>query len=119
VSKRIVSEETFGASNPLRVKDELTVSTMYGRGFLLFGWIGLLLSYVYFAVVTLIVLRILRRSKYFIAASSILSALAFLSIFDNMYIFAGGITQILAALLLFLFERPHSASSDKFGAVSE
>jgi hypothetical protein len=119
VSKRIVSEETFGESNPLRVKDQLTVSTMYGRGFLLFGWIGLLLSYVYFAVVTLIVLKILRRSKYFIAASSILSSLAFLSIFDNMYIFAGGITQILAALLLFLFERPHSAISDNIGTLGE
>jgi hypothetical protein len=118
VSKRIVSEEIFGESNPLRVKDQLTVSTMYGRGFLLFGWIGLLLSYVYFAVVTLAVLKILRRSKYFVAASSILSSLAFLSIFDNMYIFSGGITQILAALLLFLFERPRSAFSDRVGARS-
>ena len=119
VSKRIVTEETISESTPLRVKSQLTVSTMYGRGFLLFGWVGLLLSYVYFAVVTLAVLKILRRSKYFIAASSILSSLAFLSIFDNMYVFAGGITQILAALLLFVFERPHSAYLDKIGALSE
>jgi hypothetical protein len=119
VSKRIVTEETISESTPLRVKNELTVATMYGRGFLLLGWFGLLLSYVYFAIVSLAVLTILRKSKYFIAASSILSSLAFLSIFDNMYVFAGGITQILAALLLFLFERPHATFSNKNGALSE
>jgi hypothetical protein len=119
VSKKIVTEETISESTPLRVKNELTVSTMYGRGFVLFGWIGLLLSYIYFAIVSLTVLQILRRSKYFIAASSILSSLAFLSIFDNMYVFAGGITQILAALLLFLFERPHATFFNKIGALSE
>jgi oligosaccharide repeat unit polymerase len=118
VSKRLVTEQTISDSTPLRVKNELTVSTMYGRGFVLFGWIGLLLSYVYFAIVSFAVLRILRRSKYFVAACSILSSLALLSIFDNMYIFAGGITQILVALLMFLFERPQAALSNKIGALS-
>jgi oligosaccharide repeat unit polymerase len=108
VSKRLVTEETYTETLPLRVKNELSVSTMYGRGFVLLGWIGVLLSYVYFAVVSFAVLRILRSSKYFIAASSILSSLAVLSIFDNMYVFAGGITQVMAALLLFLIERPHA-----------
>jgi hypothetical protein len=108
VAKRVVTEETIGESTPLRVKNELTVATMYGRGFLLLGWVGLLLSYVYFAFVSIAALGILRRSKYFVAASSILSSLALLSIFDNMYVFAGGITQIMAALLLFLIERPHA-----------
>jgi oligosaccharide repeat unit polymerase len=108
VSKRLVTEETYTETLPLRVKNELSVSTMYGRGFVLLGWIGVLLSYVYFAIVSFAVLRILRSSKYFIAASSILSSLALLSIFDNMYVFAGGITQIMAALLLFLIERPHA-----------
>jgi hypothetical protein len=110
ITKRIVTEETIGESTPLRVKNELTVATMYGRGALLLGWVGMLLSYVYFVLVSFAVLGILRNSKYFVAASSILSSLAFLGIFDNMYVFAGGITQILAALLLFLIERPHTTS---------
>jgi len=110
LSKRVVTEAAISESSPLRVKNELTVATMYGRGFLLLGWVGVLLSYVYFAFVSFAVLQILRKSKYFIAASSILSSLALLSIFDNMYVFAGGVAQILAALLLFLFERrPHAA----------
>jgi hypothetical protein len=108
VAKRVVTEETISESTPLRVKNELTVATMYGRGVLLLGWVGMLLSYVYFAFVSLAVLEILRKSKYFIAASSILSSLALLSIFDNMYVFAGGITQIIVALFLFLIERPHA-----------
>jgi hypothetical protein len=119
VSKRVVTEETISESSPLRVKNELTVATMYGRAFLLFGWVGVLLSYVYFAFISFAVLEILRKSKYFIAASSILSSLALLCIFDNMCIFSGGITQILAALLLFLFERPHATFTNKLGSLSE
>jgi hypothetical protein len=119
LSKRIVTEEIISESTPLRVKNELTVATMYGRGFFLLGWVGVLLSFAYFSIVSLTVLNILRRSKYFVAASSILSSLAFLCIFDNMYVFAGGITQIFAALLLFLFERPHAAFSNEIGASSQ
>jgi hypothetical protein len=108
ISKRVVTEETISESAPLRIKNELTVATMYGRGFVLLGWVGLLLSYVYFAFVSIAVLEILRKSKYFTAASSILSSLALLSIFDNMLVFSGGIAQVLTALLLYLFERPRA-----------
>jgi oligosaccharide repeat unit polymerase len=105
VSKRIVSEATIAESTPLRIVNELTVSTMYGRGFFLWGWVGLLLSFAYFTTISLACLKILQGSKYYVAACSILSSLAFLSIFDNMYVFAGGVTQVLVALLLLVFER--------------
>jgi hypothetical protein len=105
VSKRIVSESTVLSSVPVLINNELAVSTMYGRSFLLMGWLGLLLSFSYFIVVSICCLRILNGSKYFITASGILSSLAFLNIFDNMYIFAGGILQVLVALSLHLFER--------------
>jgi hypothetical protein len=105
VSKRIVSEDAASSSKPLLITDELAVSTMYGRSFSLMGWLGLLLSFSYFIVVSICALRIMKGSKYFIATSGILSSLAFLSIFDNMYIFAGGILQVLVALFLRLFER--------------
>ncbi len=111
VSKRIVSDDTVMSLNPVLITDELAVSTMYGRSFLLMGWIGLLLSFSYFIVVTVICLKILRGSKYFITASGILSSLAFLNIFDNMYIFAGGILQVIVALFLHLFERRDAMNS--------
>jgi len=105
VSKRLVPEDAVPATLPLRVTEQLTVSTMYGRAFLLMGWLGLFLSFMYFVIIALVCLSVLRGSKYFIATSSVLSALGFLNIFTNMYLFAGGITLEIAALVLHLFER--------------
>jgi hypothetical protein len=47
----------------------------------------------------------LKRSKYFVAAAGILCSLAFLSLFDNLYIKSGGILQVLVPMLLTVFER--------------
>jgi hypothetical protein len=111
VSKRIVSEETTLAFSPLLVSDQLTVSTMYGRPFLLMGWLGLLFSFLYFIAVSIVCLKVLQRSRYFVAAAGILSSLAFLSIFDNLYTKSGGILQVLVAIFLSLFERKHKIES--------
>jgi hypothetical protein len=105
VSKRIVPQDAVPATLPLQVAEQLNVSTMYARPFLLMGWLGVTLSFIYFVVIVLVCLTILRGSKYFVAASSILSSLGFLNIFANMYLFAGGITLVLAAVVLHLFER--------------
>ena len=105
VSKRVVPEDAMPATLPLQVTEQLNVSTMYARPFLLMGWLGMSLSFMYFVIIALVCLTILRGSKYFIATSSILSSLGFLSIFSNMYLFAGGITLVMAALVLHLFER--------------
>jgi hypothetical protein len=105
VSKRLVPEDAVPATEPLLVTEQLTVSTMYARPFLLMGWLGVFLSFMYFVIIALVCLTVLRGSKYFIATSSILSSLGFLNIFTNMYLFAGGITLVMAALVLHLFER--------------
>jgi oligosaccharide repeat unit polymerase len=105
VSKRIVSEETTLAFSPLLVTDQLTVSTMYGRSFLLMGWLGLIFSFLYFVAVSIVCLKVLQRSRYFVAAAGILSSLAFLSIFDNLYTKSGGILQVFVAIFLSVFER--------------
>jgi hypothetical protein len=107
VSKRLVPEEMMPATQPLLVQEQLNVSTMYARPFLLMGWLGVFLSFMYFVIIVLVCLTILRGSKYFVAASGILSALGFLNIFANMYLFAGGITLVMAAIFLHLFERPN------------
>jgi hypothetical protein len=106
VSKRLVPEDAVPATLPLLVTEQLNVSTMYARPFLLMGWLGVFLSFMYFVIIALACLTALRGSKYFIATSSILSSLGFLNIFANMYLFAGGITLVMAALVLHLFERP-------------
>jgi hypothetical protein len=105
ISKRIVSEDTVAEFSPLLVTQQLTVSTMYGRSFVLMGWLGLVLSFAYFVAISIISLSALKRSKYLVSATGILSSLAFLSIFDNLFINAGGILQVFVAVLLSLFER--------------
>ena len=105
VSKRLVPEASIVAASPLLVTDQLTVCTMYGRAFLLMGWLGLILGFAYFVAVSLVCLSLLKRSKYFVATAGVLSAIAFLGIFDNMYINSGGILLVLTALLLSRFER--------------
>lgn len=109
VSKRIVSEEARTASLPLLVTDPLTVCTMYGRAFVLMGWWGLALSFSYFVVFSLVCLKVLQNSKYFVAVLATLSAISFLNMFDNMFISAAGIVPVFTALLLAIFERKPGA----------
>lgn len=118
VSKRIVSKDTVAAFAPLLVTDQLTVCTMYGRAFVLMGWLGLILSFAYFVAISIIALRVLRRSKYFVSAMGILSSLAFLSIFDNFFINAAGILQVFVAVLLSLFERQRRIGDELQGEES-
>jgi hypothetical protein len=105
ISKRLVSEETTAAFSPLLITEQLTVCTMYGRSFVLLGWVGLCISFLYFVAVCSISLRILKNSKYFVATTGILSAIAFLGIFDNLLIVSGGIIQVIVALGLKFVER--------------
>jgi oligosaccharide repeat unit polymerase len=105
VSKRLVSDADLDASSPQLIVEQLTVCTMYGRAFVLMGWLGVWLSFAYLIAVSFVCLKVLKNSKYLVATTGILSSLAFLSIFDNLYIVSGGIMQVLVALLLKSFER--------------
>jgi hypothetical protein len=108
MSKRIVSEEARADSSPLLITDALTVCTMYGRAYLLLGWLGLTLSFSYFVVVSVLCLKRLKKSKYFVAAVGTLSAIAFMNMFDNMFISSAGILPVYVALFLNIFERRFS-----------
>jgi len=110
VSKRIVSDEAREAAFPLLITDSLTVCTMYGRAFVLLGWLGLLFGFAYFVVVSVLCLKILQKSKYFVAALGTLSAIAFMNMFDNMFISSAGILPVLVALFLNIFERTSTVS---------
>jgi oligosaccharide repeat unit polymerase len=117
VSKRLVSDADIDAASPLLVTEQLTVCTMYGRAFVLMGWLGVWLSFAYLVAVSFVCLKVLNKSKYLVATTGILSSLAFLSIFDNLYIVSGGIVQVLVALLLKSFERPRSTAPESGLAV--
>ena len=105
ISKRLVSEEVRNTSVPVLIADQLTVTTMYGWSYSLFGWPGIWLSFIYFIGVSLISMKLLQGSRYFVAGTAILTSLGFLGIFDNMYINAGGSLQVIVAILLSFLER--------------
>jgi hypothetical protein len=105
VSKRIVSDEARAATAPLLITDALTVSTMYGRAFVLLGWLGLLFGFSYFILVSILCIKLLQKSKYFVAALGTLSAIALMNMFDNMFISSAGILPVFTALFLNIFER--------------
>jgi hypothetical protein len=105
ISKRLVSEQTSAAFSPLLITEQLTVCTMYGRSFLLLGWVGVCITFLYFLAVCGVCLRVLKNSKYCVATTGILCSLAFLGIFDNMFILSGGILPVIVALALKLVER--------------
>jgi hypothetical protein len=110
ISKRLVSEADMAATLPLLITEQLTVCTMYGRAFALLGWLGVCISFAYFVAISYACLSALKGSKYLVAATAILTSMAFLSIFDNLFILSGGILQVLVALLLKSFERPSSTA---------
>lgn len=105
VSKRLVSDADMAASLPILITPQLTVCTMYGRAFALLGWLGVCISFAYFVAISYLCLRALKGSKYLVAATGILTSIAFLGIFDNLFILSSGILQVLVALLLKSFER--------------
>jgi hypothetical protein len=105
ISKRFVSVETMEAASPKLITDALTVCTMYGRAFVIMGWVGLSLCFLYFAGFSALCMRVMRRSKYNVATTGILSSMAFLAIFDNMFILSGGCAQLYIALAFRAFER--------------
>jgi oligosaccharide repeat unit polymerase len=115
VSKRIVSDEARAASTPLLITDALTVCTMYGRAFVLLGWLGLLFGFSYFVLVSILCIKLLRNSKYFVAALGTLSAIALMNMFDNMFISSAGILPVLTALFLNVFERTPAVSHARIG----
>jgi hypothetical protein len=112
VSKRIVSEDDIAASVPLLNTEQLNVSTMFGRAYFLMGWLGAILNFLYFVIVSIICMKVLQKSKYFVATMGILTSIAFLSIFDNMFISSGGILPVMVALFLNIFERKQQSYPD-------
>jgi hypothetical protein len=118
VSKRVLSEADIAASVPLLNSEQLTVSTMYGSSFVLMGWLGAFLTYFYFLLVSIFSLWVLRRSRYFVATLGILTAIAFLDLFDNMFIFSGGILPVIVGMFMHFFEKRQRRISEPAGLMS-
>ena len=97
VSKRFINleEEKF----PL-IAQNLTVGTIYYYSYNYFGYFGLAITFIYIISVLFFFSAIARGTKYFIPVISMLNALVFLSIFDNMFITGFSLSLFFAIFIL-------------------
>ncbi|CPR13629.1 oligosaccharide repeat unit polymerase [Brenneria goodwinii] len=98
ISKRI-DENTRSKFNFRLIANELTVTTGFGYAMLVYGIKGVFMTYFYMVFVTVFFLFI-NRKKYIKSTAAILSTISSLMIFDNMFVFASCIVQLLLITLL-------------------
>jgi hypothetical protein len=76
------------------------VSSIFGRSYLLFGWIGVLLVFAWLMAVALSYLAVILRSPYAVPCLALLNTLIVFSVFDNMIAVTAVSLQLVWPLLL-------------------
>lgn len=97
VSKRIINfeEEKF----PL-IAQNLIVGTIYYYSYNYFGYFGLIITFCYIVGLLFVFPVIAKGTEYFVPVVSMLNALVFLSIFDNMFITGFSLALFLSFFIL-------------------
>lgn len=90
------SEISSNAPNT-RINSNLTASTVYQGSFLLFGWTGMLLTFIFILVFPLVYLWVLNRAcpRFYSVGFAILCTIYLLLVFNNMFTFSGLSLQLL------------------------
>jgi hypothetical protein len=89
------------------------VSSIFGRSYLFFGWIGVLAMFGWFAVVILVYLGLILRSPYRVPCLALLNTLILFCMFDNMIAITSLSLQLAWPLLLAATQGVGSNSSDQ------
>jgi hypothetical protein len=76
------------------------VSSIFGRSYLLFGWIGVLLMFAWMMAMALGYLALILRSPYCVPCLALLNTLIVFSVFDNMIAVSAVSLQLVWPLLL-------------------
>lgn len=100
IGKRVSSIEK---REELLVIPVLNVSTVYARSYVIFGWWGIILIFVYtlfYIFLTLLVVS--RDSQYFIVTVAILNITMVFNLFDNMFTYGGYANVIFIPILMSL-----------------
>lgn len=81
----------------------LNVSTVYARAYVILGWLGIIMIFIYTVLYILITLLIVSRdSEYFIVTVAILNIIIVFNLFDNMFTYGGYANVIFIPLLMSL-----------------
>ncbi len=101
VSKRLGVEENNRNKAKL-IKDDLIVSSVYGRGYGYMGWMGLWIIYIFILLFILVNTKIINiNSRFYIPMLITLDIIVVMNLFDNMLIFIGLFPQLLIWILLY------------------
>jgi hypothetical protein len=97
ISKRIMNldDEHF----PL-IAPNLTVGTVYYYSYNYLGYFGLIFTYLYLVFMLFLIPLVSKGTVYFVPISSMLNALVFLSVFDNMFITGFSLALFLSFFIL-------------------
>jgi oligosaccharide repeat unit polymerase len=87
------------------------VSSMFGRSYLFFGWIGVLLMFGWLMALAVGYLALILRSPYGVPCLALLNTLVVFSVFDNMIAVSAVSLQLVWPLLLGLLSLNKSSSS--------
>lgn len=98
ISKRIVEYEKRQED---LVIPNLNVSTVYARPYVIMGWWGMILIFVFTICYILTVFMIIpRSSEYFVVSVAIVNVILVYNLFDNMFSYGGYANVILIPIIL-------------------
>lgn len=101
ISKRLETGISISQKKPNLIVDQLTVCSVYGKGYQYIGWGGPILMFIFMIIFTLFnILLIHKKSIYHTLCVAFLCALNLMNIFDNMFIFMGVVPQVLILILI-------------------
>jgi hypothetical protein len=76
------------------------VSSIFGRSYLFFGWIGVLAMFAWFMALILVYLALILRSPYRLPCLALLNTLIVFCVFENMIAYTALLMQLVWPLLL-------------------
>jgi hypothetical protein len=103
ISNRILPQMSTERPAVPQMSSGFNVSSIFGRSYQFFGWIGVLLIFAWLMALALIYLALILRSAYCVPCLALLNTLIVFSVFDNMIAVSSMSLQLVWPLLLGLF----------------
>ncbi len=105
LSKRIAFVLEREPLDAHKVRDWLTVGTIYSRSYSYAKWLGPIFLFIYTIFITLIIIVLIpKRSSYHVSVIAILSTIIFMNTFSNMLVFSGIVLQLVYPVFFSFFE---------------
>lgn len=105
VSNRVALLLNRDRLDSIKIREWLTVGTVYSKSYCYAKWIGPIVIFIYTMFLLLITMFLVpKKSSYHVTVIAILSTLVFMNTFSNMLTFSGMILQLFFPIFFRLFE---------------